>query len=247
MEKIEVRKAIKLYKIVCVVPTKDRKEILKDVIIDLLQQTVTEFLLVVVNSGKDITDVIKTINDKRLLCINKKDISIGEMYNIGLNYDAEYFFAANDDDFYSHDRFEKQLSILKDNVCTCLKTIPYVFENGNVYIHETISKKMNHGSTFACDMKLLKYIKGWTSSTSLDKELWYRWTKNNGIFYYTEEALNYSNYFRRFLCLQHKNNLWKRKAGNEWKYYCRLTEYISTDIQRWNNIPIIQKYLKECE
>lgn len=244
--------------ICCIIPTANRVELLKATLNDLLCQTFEDYVIVIVDDGEDNTvNFIKGLNNPKIHYIHTPTIlSIGAKYNLGAKeFPADYYFSANDDDFYSCDRFEKQLSILGKKRATCLKNIPYLNSNGKVYVYETKGGRMASGSTFACDYDFLMDIGGWGEKTykRLDAELGWLIESKDGSFEYTEDALSDMNYWKNFLFLQHNDldikrgqkNVWKRTFGTGiWgQYYCDLGEYITMGSKDWLSIDYFKNRL----
>lgn len=244
---MEGKEGEKRLTILCVLPTRNRAEILRATLSDLLCQTFKDYVIVVVDDGQDSTpEFIKNLGSAKVFYIHVPPTSLGASYNIGAKmFPADYFFSANDDDFYSHDRFEKQLSILGKKRATCLKNVPYLGRDKNVYLFKTPDGRMAHGSTFACDYDFLMGIGGWGENERfVDGELGNRIISNGGTFEYTEYALGDENYWKKFLCLQHNSNMFKRGFGEPpWEYLCDLREYEGMSTKDWLSITYFRKKL----
>lgn len=234
--------------ICCVLPTEGRVELLRAALSDLLCQTFKDYVIVVVDDGQDSTsEFIKNIGSTKIFYIRTPPMSLGAKYNLGAKlFPADYFFSANDDDFYPHDRFEKQLSILGKKRATCLKYVSYLRRDGKVYLFKTKAGRMAHGSTFACDYDFLVGIGGWNEyEKALDGELGDRIVSNGGTFEYTEDALDDKNYWKQFLCLQHNSNMWEREFDKPpWEYLCDLREYIDMSSKDWLSITYFKKAME---
>lgn len=91
---------------------------LKSAIESILNQTFEDFEFIIVNDGStDQTEImLNSYSDKRIKIIRQQNTGLTKALNTGLSIARGQFVARMDaDDLCSNDRFDKQISILKNN------------------------------------------------------------------------------------------------------------------------------------
>jgi glycosyltransferase domain-containing protein len=125
-------------KVTVAIPTYNRAHYLKEAIESVLNQTYTDYeLLVVDNASTDNTEeVVKSFNDKRIKYI-KNETNIGMVNNWNKCIDlakGEYLIIFHDDDIMKPELLEKEVEILDNNedviLVGCNKE--YIDSNGNL-------------------------------------------------------------------------------------------------------------------
>jgi glycosyltransferase involved in cell wall biosynthesis len=105
-------------KITVLMPAYNAGKYIREAIESVLAQTYTDFELLVVNDGS--TDhtisVVLSINDPRIVLVNKEHEGIAGALNTGLRLADSYYIARFDaDDICMPDRLEKQFNFLEDH------------------------------------------------------------------------------------------------------------------------------------
>lgn len=141
--------------ITVLMPAYNAEKYIGEAIGSVLQQTYTNFELVIVNDGS--TDgtlpVISSFDDERIVVINQPNMGVAEALNTGLKQARAPYIARFDaDDICYAYRLEKQIRFLKDNPDYILvgSEAKYILENGDflfdfhciAYSHEQIMEKL---------------------------------------------------------------------------------------------------------
>ena len=108
---------------------------IREAIMSVLGQTYRNFELLVVNDGStdDTVSVVLSINDPRIVLVNKDHHGIAAALNTGLRLADSYYIARFDaDDICAPDRLEKQFNFLEDHPEYVLvgSDAEYILENG---------------------------------------------------------------------------------------------------------------------
>ena len=112
-----------------IVVTYNRKELLKETIYSILNQTFEEFELIVVDNFSDYNFFlhIESFNDDRIKPFqNQNNGIIAVNRNFGINNSkGKYIAFCDDDDLWLPEKLNKQITVLEDSgcgmVCTMLK------------------------------------------------------------------------------------------------------------------------------
>ncbi|MCC8427146.1 glycosyltransferase [Mucilaginibacter sp. UR6-11] len=141
--------------ITVLMPAYNAEKYIGEAITSVLQQTYTDFELVIVNDGS--TDgtvaIINSFNDERIVLINQSNRGVADALNTGLKYARAPYIARFDaDDICYPYRLEKQIRFLQDNPEYILvgSEAKYILENGDflfdfhciAYSHEQIMAKL---------------------------------------------------------------------------------------------------------
>ncbi|MGI8951795.1 MAG: glycosyltransferase family 2 protein [Chitinophagaceae bacterium] len=120
-----------------VLPAYNCGKYLTQAIDSVLQQTFTDFELIIINDGStdDTEKIILSYNDKRIRYL-KNDGNKGLIYTLNRGIDearAEYIARMDGDDICAKERFEKQLNYLKENshITAVALTITLIDEENN--------------------------------------------------------------------------------------------------------------------
>ncbi|KAA5805704.1 glycosyltransferase family 2 protein [Thermoanaerobacterium thermosaccharolyticum] len=123
-------------KVTVAIPTYNRAHYLKEAIESVLNQTYTDYeLLVVDNASTDITEeVVKSFSDKRIKYI-KNETNIGMVNNWNKCIDlaqGEYLIIFHDDDIMKPELLEKEVEILdnNDDIVLVATNISIIKDNG---------------------------------------------------------------------------------------------------------------------
>lgn len=106
-------------KVTIIMPVFNGEKFLKKSIESVLEQTYTDFLLLIINDGStDKTEqIIREYNDKRICYVrNEKNLGIVKTLNKGLKLnESEYIVRFDADDIMKKDKIKKQLSFMEKN------------------------------------------------------------------------------------------------------------------------------------
>jgi glycosyltransferase involved in cell wall biosynthesis len=141
--------------ITVLMPAYNAARYIGEAIASVLQQTFTDFELLIVNDGStdDTQDIINSFNDERIVVINQVNRGVADALNTGLKYARAPYIARFDaDDICYPYRLEKQIRFLQDNPEYILvgSEVKYILENGDflfdfhciAYSHEQIMDKL---------------------------------------------------------------------------------------------------------
>lgn len=186
-----------------VLPTYNGETHIKEAIQSVLDQTVTNFELLVIDdhSTDASAKIVAEFNDKRLIYIKKdKNTGIADSLNYGVKQArGKYIARMDDDDICLPNRFEEQLKILENNDSIIVCGSNVLIRNGkiekqNPEFHERIKMEllfhnpMTHPSVMIRRDVLLKHIYNPKMVPSEDYDLWSRliWIGN---FYNIQKPL----------------------------------------------------------
>jgi glycosyltransferase involved in cell wall biosynthesis len=122
-------------KITVLMPAYNAGKYIREAIGSVLQQTHSNFELLIVNDGStdNTVSVALSINDPRIVLVNKEHQGIAQALNTGLRLADGYYIARFDaDDICMPDRLEKQFNFLEDHPDYVLtgSNADYILENG---------------------------------------------------------------------------------------------------------------------
>jgi glycosyltransferase involved in cell wall biosynthesis len=123
-------------KIAVLMPAYNAGKYIREAITSVLEQTYTDFELLIVNDGStdDTVSVVLSFNDPRIVLVNKEHSGIAEALNTGLRLADTYYIARFDaDDICIPERLEKQFNFLEDHPDYVLvgSDAEYIIENGD--------------------------------------------------------------------------------------------------------------------
>jgi GT2 family glycosyltransferase len=188
-------------KILVALPTYNRSEKFKDIILQLSNQTIQDYLLFIIDDGSDIhhKEIIeKTVknNSKIKLIRNEKNLHIAKSLNKAIEYFLEnefsYFTWISDDNIY-HSKFLETLRYNTNDFCYTNYTLKNEMENTEI-INTRNYKDIND---------LLENFNGCAS---------FMWSKNaiKNIGFYTENINGCEDYdylIRTFTTVKNKNHI----------------------------------------
>lgn len=108
-----------------VIPTYNRAHLIKRSAMSVLNQTYSNLELIIVDDGStdNTEDVVKSINDNRVIYIKQSNQGACAARNNGIDHAKGEFIAFQDsDDVWHEDKLEKQLKCLKEtgaDICFC--------------------------------------------------------------------------------------------------------------------------------
>lgn len=178
----------------------------KDALESILNQSYSDFELIVVNNGspEDVDSIVKNYSDSRIRYIKHiKMLPIIENWNKCLSYaKGEYFVLFSDDDIYEKD-FLKELGLLAEKypkVDIFHTRVKVIDENNNTVSYttscpeyETVadfiwhrlkSYRMHYAPDFMCKTEVLKSIGGFVdfpNAWGSDDATWFLMANENGI------------------------------------------------------------------
>lgn len=101
-----------------VLPIYNAEEFLKDAIDSILNQTLKDFELILINDGSTDSslDIINSFDDSRIVIVNQENKGLAKTLNIGLHLAKGKYIARMDaDDVAFPTRFEEQIKFLDNN------------------------------------------------------------------------------------------------------------------------------------
>ena len=137
-----------------IIPTYNRPEMLKDALMSVLSQTYNNFEIIVVNdAGKDIAEVIDSLNSegKIIYLQHKENRGLPAARNTGLKTaKGRYIAYLDDDDIYYPDHLETLVSFLKteQDYKVAYTDSNYVFQEWITDRYVTLSKKVLYSQDF---------------------------------------------------------------------------------------------------
>lgn len=197
------------------------EKFLKESIQSVLNQTFTDFELIIVDDGS--TDgsvgIINEFEDKRIRLIKlQENVGLGKALSIGLEHvTGEYVARVDADDLYHPERFQKQLDFLRSNrhISVVDSEIEYFSDEKEIEqserfrnlklieeeinsIHKTehIKKELYHyvcitHSSIMFDKEILQLASYNDVQVVEDYDLFYKWNKSGVNFAKLKQALTY--------------------------------------------------------
>lgn len=101
-----------------IIPTYNRADKIKPAVESVLNQTYTDFELIVVDDGStdNTSEVIESIEDSRIRYVHQENAGACAARNNGINYaKGEYIAFHDSDDIWHKDKLEKQMNALLQN------------------------------------------------------------------------------------------------------------------------------------
>ncbi len=98
-----------------IMATYNGRRYIKDSIDSILKQTYPNWILTIVNDGgEDISDIVDSYNDKRIILINKKHTGQPDSINVGIeNSSSKYIAYLDDDDIWYPNHLDKLYRVIK--------------------------------------------------------------------------------------------------------------------------------------
>ena len=179
-----------------ITPYYKKKKFISQTINSVLQQTYSNFELVIIYDDKNYSDLlfIKKITkkDKRVkIIVNKKNIGAGKSRKKGVELSKGKFIAFLDaDDYWHKNKLQKQISFMNKKKIKISHTSYYIINSTNKIIGSRKALDMNHGQLLnSCDVGLstvilhrkliTKKINFANIKTKEDYVLWLKITLNN--------------------------------------------------------------------
>jgi glycosyltransferase involved in cell wall biosynthesis len=138
-----------MYKVSIIIPTYNRASILRETIIDVLQQEFLDFELIIIDDGSsdDTKEIVRSFEDKRIKYFFKENRGVSSVRNLGIIVaSGEYIAFLDDDDYWPKDYLEKMIKALNSNqdfeAAYCI--IKKVDKEGKI-IHENNRHKYQSG------------------------------------------------------------------------------------------------------
>lgn len=141
--------------ITVLMPAYNAARYIGEAITSVLQQTFTDFELLIVNDGStdDTLEIITSFNDERIVVVSQPNRGVADALNTGLKHARAPYIARFDaDDICYPYRLEKQIRFLQDNPEYILvgSEAKYILENGDflfdfhciAYSHEQVMDKL---------------------------------------------------------------------------------------------------------
>lgn len=197
-----------------IIPTYNRANSIENSIRSVLNQTYTDFEIIVVDdaSQDNTEEVVKSINDNRILYIrNNENYGVASARNIGAQYVKGEFIAFNDsDDIWHCDKLEKQMKVMMQNddcklvYCAFNRTfidgtsmrIPNVDEEisdleGNIF-NQLLKRNTISTQTMLIRTDCFRNIGGFKDELRCydDYEIALRIAKNNKVYYLDDELVD---------------------------------------------------------
>jgi glycosyltransferase involved in cell wall biosynthesis len=223
--------------ITVLLPAYNNSEYIESAIRSILNQTFTDFELLIIDdfSSDDTVERIKNINDPRIrLILNEKNLGLGRTLNLGLEM-AKYDLVArmDSDDISLPDRLSVQHDFMTANPEIGVLSCSYAMMSGGKIIytvraaetHAVIRQRLvlhseiMHPCVMYRKSEILKYG-GYKNIPVEDYELWLR-IKDSVVFHNIQEILLLKRYHKKSLSAYSGQN---NKSVHEYtsKYYGNL-------------------------
>ena len=183
-----------------ITPYYKKKKFISQTINSVLQQTYSNFELIIIYDDKNYSDLlfIKKITkkDKRVkIIVNKKNIGAGKSRKKGIELSKGKFLAFLDaDDYWNRNKLKEQISFMNKNKIKISHTSYFIIDSTNRIIGNRKALDRNHTqllsscdiglSTVILDKKLItKNINFANIKTKEDYVLWLKITLNKNIIF----------------------------------------------------------------
>ena len=221
-----------------VMPVYNGEKYLKEAIDSILNQTFTDFELLLINdaSTDNSEEIINSYNDSRIIYIkNEQNLGLIKTLNKGLDLAKGEFIARMDQDDISHsERFEKQLIIFKKNpeigVCGTWFTLFRENHEDKIIEHPEYNDSIKIGLLTSCFighptvMMRKKAIENYRYDVNYqaaeDFELWTRLIRITKFYNIQESLLKYRFHSSNISVLENNVQVTNTKiiTGNQLKY-----------------------------
>ena len=146
-----------------IIPNYNSEKYIKKCIESVLNQTFTDFELVIVDdmSTDNSVEIIRSFDDKRVKLIeNKEKRYNGGSRNVGIDYgESKYTLFIDDDDvFKSNDCFQALYDKIQETNADCI-SLDYIYDDGNeiyVRLDRNSPESLVHDLNVACWTKAIK-------------------------------------------------------------------------------------------
>ncbi|RLC19516.1 MAG: hypothetical protein DRI57_07020 [Deltaproteobacteria bacterium] len=135
-EKMKAASDPKTPQVSVIIPVYNHEQYLKETVYSVLEQTTTNFEIIIINDGSadNSEDVIRRIKDKRIQYFYQENQGAHNALNRGIRLaKGKYVSILNSDDVYHENRFEEFLKILEadDAVNAVFSYIEFIDDQGN--------------------------------------------------------------------------------------------------------------------
>lgn len=144
-------------KVSIIIPTYNRASILRETIINVLQQEFLDFELIIIDDGSNdhTKEIVRSFEDKRIKYLFKEKRGVSSARNLGIIVaNGEYIAFLDDDDYWPKDYLEKMIKALNSNqdfeVAYCI--IKKVGKDGKIILE---GNKHKHQSGFVTNSLFL--------------------------------------------------------------------------------------------
>jgi glycosyltransferase involved in cell wall biosynthesis len=213
-----------------IIPAYNAEKFISECVYSVLNQTYKNIEVIIINDGSDDRTkyILEKIDDPRLFVINQENKGCSASKNLGLRFSKGDFIQYLDaDDFLSLDKIEKQVELLKSNLCSIAicKTV-IISDNQDLNGKEIDTEMIQYGGTgkdlllrllgsngnsgmvqpnaYLIPKEIVKVIGNWnvevSPSTDEDGEYFTRVLLAANQVYYSEGI----NYYRK---IQNQNSL----------------------------------------
>ncbi|MCB0728153.1 MAG: glycosyltransferase family 2 protein, partial [Ignavibacteriae bacterium] len=189
-----------------VVITYNRSELLKRTLISILDQSFTDFEIILVDDGStdNTFEMIESLNDKRIRYLNQGRIgNLSKLRNIGILKSEKDFIAfCDDDDLWDKDKLKVQIKSAetRDFVCSNAKVI----DINDKEIKEKYFDDINNSFEITYDFLLSNGNCILTSSCLIRREL----LINNDLFFDEIKFTNFCEDFELFIRISKHSNIY---------------------------------------
>jgi glycosyltransferase involved in cell wall biosynthesis len=183
-----------MYLISVILPVYNGEKTLRETIQSVLNQTFTDFELIIINDGsQDSTlEIISSIHDSRIKVFSYPNSGVSASRNRGISHGmGEYITFIDADDLWTPDKLEKQLKVLQENPqaavayswTQCIDELGQfshrgsnISDSGDVYAKLLLVDFIESGSNPLIRKQALIEVSGFDESLthSEDRDLWLR-------------------------------------------------------------------------
>ena len=185
-----------------VIPLYNKKNFIENTINSVLDQSLQEFEVIIVNDGSTDTslEIVKQFKDPRISIISIDNSGVSKARNIGIEHArANYIAFLDADDFWKKNHLEKLYHLIKNNPLCGLYASAYAKKHNNLilkskflgipddknwtgivkdYFHSSLINSIAWSSSVAIPKKVLEEFNGFDENITLgageDTDLWIR-------------------------------------------------------------------------
>lgn len=148
--------------ITIITPYFKKKKYIKETILTILDQTYTNFELIIIYDDIDKNDLaylneIKKLDKRISIIVNEKNMGAGISRNIAINQaNGDYIAFIDSDDIWKKDKLEKQINFMKINNFLISHTSYEIVDEKNKIISKRKARNFSHFSELlkSCDIGL---------------------------------------------------------------------------------------------